>query len=103
MADTGVTGGFTDGTFRPGQAVTRQSMSAFMYRVAGSPSFADPSEPTFNDVATGSTFFTEIEWMASEAITEGFEDGGYHPGEPVTRAAMSAFMHRLADGPGVGI
>lgn len=32
MSATGITTGFTDGTFRPGQPVTRQSMSAFLQR-----------------------------------------------------------------------
>jgi hypothetical protein len=33
MSATGITQGFGDGTFKPGQAVTRQSMSAFMQRL----------------------------------------------------------------------
>jgi hypothetical protein len=41
--------------------------------------------------------------MAAEDITTGFPGGTYKPGTDVTRQAMSAFMHRLADGPGVGI
>lgn len=35
MAEEGITSGFSDGTFRPGEPVTRQSMSAFMRRLAG--------------------------------------------------------------------
>jgi hypothetical protein len=79
-------------------------MSAFMYRLAGSPAFADPPTATFTDVATTSQFFTEIEWMADEGITTGFQPGPtYKPGSAVSRAAMSAFMFRLADGPGVDL
>ena len=37
MADTGITTGFADGTFRPVGEVTRQAMAAFMHRAAGSP------------------------------------------------------------------
>jgi hypothetical protein len=33
MADAGITGGFGDGTFRPGQSVTRGQMAAFMQRL----------------------------------------------------------------------
>jgi hypothetical protein len=36
MADTGISTGYPDGTFRPGQAVTRQAMAAFMGRLADS-------------------------------------------------------------------
>jgi hypothetical protein len=103
MNAEGITTGFPGGLFKPGQAVTRQSMSAFMYRLAGSPPFVDPPTSSFGDVATSSLFFTEIEWMAEEEITTGFPGGLFKPGQAVTRQAMSAFMHRLADGPGVGL
>jgi hypothetical protein len=33
MADAGITGGFSDGTFRPGDRVTRAQMAAFMQRL----------------------------------------------------------------------
>jgi hypothetical protein len=33
MAEAGITNGFPDGTFKPGQAVSRQAMSAFMHRL----------------------------------------------------------------------
>ena len=41
--------------------------------------------------------------MAAEEITTGFSGGFYKPAEAVSRQAMSAFMRRLAEGPGVGI
>ncbi|OWY62562.1 hypothetical protein B7486_57745, partial [cyanobacterium TDX16] len=61
---------------------------------------------TFADVGTAHDFFAEVEWMAGEQISTGYPGSpkpSYRPGEPVTRQAMSAFLHRLADGPGVGI
>jgi len=77
-----------------------------MYRLAGSPAFVDPSSPTFGDVASSHQFFSEIEWMAAEDISTGTPASPlplFRPSSSVSRAAMSAFMHRLADGPGVGI
>jgi Tol biopolymer transport system component len=104
MADVGVTTGFPGGQFRPGEPVTRQSMSAFMFRLAGSPPFSPPTTPTFSDVPASSTFFDEIEWMAAEEITTGFQPGPiFKPSQAVTRQSMSAFMFRLAAGPGVDV
>jgi Tol biopolymer transport system component len=104
MNDEGITNGFPGGLYKPSQAVSRAAMSAFMYRLAGEPVFPDPPTATFTDVATTSQFFTEIEWMADEEITTGFQPGPiYKPSASVTRAAMSAFMFRLADGPGVDL
>jgi hypothetical protein len=102
MAAEEITTGFGDGTYRPGAAVSRQAMSAFMYRLASEPEFDPPTTPTFPDVGTGNQFFAEIEWMAAEEITTGFADGTYRPGAGVSRQAMAAFMYRLADGLLVG-
>jgi uncharacterized repeat protein (TIGR01451 family) len=95
MAEEGITTGYADGTFRPGIGVTRMAMGAFMYRLAGEPTFPDPGTASFPDVATTSTFFTEIEWMVDEGITTGYTDGTFRPARNVTRMAMSAFMQRL--------
>jgi len=100
--DQGITNGFPDGTFKPATAVSRQAMSAFMYRLAGEPAFSDPVTPTFGDVSTSNTFYTEIEWMASEDITTGTPASPkplFKPGAAVSRGAMAAFMYRLAGGP----
>src|SRR5688572_23107579 len=48
----------------------------------------------FPDVPNGHTFHTEIDAIAEAGITAGFGDGGYHPGDAVTRQAMAAFMQR---------
>jgi CSLREA domain-containing protein len=95
----GITSGFGDGSFKPAQAVTRQSMAAFIYRLAGAPPFPDPVTASFGDVATSSQFFTEIEWMAEEGITGGFPGGVFKPGQAVSRQAMAAFLYRVAGEP----
>jgi Tol biopolymer transport system component len=104
MKATGVSTGYGDGTYRPADPVTRQSMSAFMYRLAGEPTFTAPGAATFTDVSLTHPFFDEIEWMASEDITTGYAPGPtYRPSTAVSRQAMSAFMLRLANGPGVDV
>jgi hypothetical protein len=48
----------------------------------------------FSDVPESHPFFDDIEWMADSGISEGYDDGTFKPSAPVTRQAMSAFMHR---------
>ncbi|MEO6350673.1 MAG: S-layer homology domain-containing protein [Candidatus Limnocylindrales bacterium] len=48
----------------------------------------------FNDVPDSNPFHNEISAIAGAGITGGFGDGGYHPGDSVTRQAMAAFMQR---------
>jgi hypothetical protein len=99
MAVNEITTGFGDGTYRPLAIVTRQAMSAFMYRLAGEPAFSPPATASFSDVAASSPFFKEVEWLASEGISTGYEDDTFRPFGHVTRGAMSAFMYRLAGEP----
>lgn len=82
--------------FQPDDAVSRQAMAAFLYRLAGSPNFTPPAQPTFADVQPGQTFFAEIEWLKSTGITNGYPDG-FHPVEPVSRQAMAAFLFRYVE------
>jgi DNA-binding beta-propeller fold protein YncE len=103
VADAGIAGGYAGGTFRPGAPVTRQSMAAFLFRMAGSPDVVLPSTPSFSDVGRAHPFFEEVEWAAGEAITTGYEDATFRPSASVTRAATAAFLKRLVDGPGIDL
>jgi hypothetical protein len=87
-------------TYRPAANVTRQAMSAFLYRLADEPTFPDPAQGTFADVSPANAFFTEIEWMAAEGISTGYAGSPkptYRPSAVVSRQAMSAFLHRFGD------
>jgi len=95
MAANGITTGYPSGLFGPGDPVSRGAMSAFMYRLAGSPAFEPPSSPSFPDVPVGHPFFAEVEWMAANEITTGTPDGTFASGRQVSRGSMSAFMYRL--------
>jgi hypothetical protein len=89
-----VTGGYADDTYRPTAPVTRQSMAAFLYRMAGEPDFTPPATPSFSDVPPGHPFYAEIEWAAT-GITGGYPDGTFRPAGRVTRQAMAAFLYRM--------
>jgi len=99
LVDEGITSGYSDGTFRPSAGLTRQAMAAFIYRFSGSPPFADPAVASFSDVPTNHQFFTEIEWMKANGLSNGYADGTFRPTAPITRQAMAAFLYRLAGSP----
>jgi hypothetical protein len=63
----------------------------------------DPDDlpPPFVDVGMGNPFCQEIGWMADEGISSGYADRTYRSTAGVSRAAMSAFLHRLAGSPAV--
>jgi hypothetical protein len=97
----GVTSGYADGTFKPDAPVSRQAMAAFMYRFGGNPYGAKPraSKAPFKDVAADSPFAGEITWLVQHGYAEGFDDGGFHPDDLVTRGAMAGFLYRFAGAP----
>lgn len=104
MANSGITGGYADGGFRPEAPVTRGSMAAFLYRLAGQPSGPEPActGAEFSDVPLSYVFCGEVAWLAASGVTTGFADGTFQPGQVVTRGSMAAFLHRLAGSPAAG-
>ena len=95
LADTRITTGWPDRTFRPLHPVNRDATAAFLHRLAGSPNHALPARPSFGDVPRGTQFEREIEWLAATGITTGWDDGTFRPVTPVHRDAMAAFLHRF--------
>jgi hypothetical protein len=50
----------------------------------------------FDDVNEGDTHADGIEWLVANGITAGCDADSYCPSQPVTRAQMATFMHRLS-------
>ena len=94
---SGVSTGWDDGTFRPVASIERQAMAAFLYRMADSPTFTPPTNPSFTDVPRSHPFFLEIEWLNASGISTGWNDGTFRPGALVERQAMAAFLFRAAN------
>jgi hypothetical protein len=90
--------GYPDGTFRPGLPVTRQAVMAFLHRLSGSPEGPFPFPP-FSDAQPGHPFYRPIAWGAHLDLVQGYPDGTFRGGQPITRQAMVAFLHRLAGEP----
>jgi hypothetical protein len=92
--------GYDDGSFRPDGSVTRQAMSAFLWRLVGEPPVQGDCT-VFSDVPADHPFCTEIAFMAEFGLSEGYADGTFRPGATVDRAATSAFLARFSGNPPV--
>lgn len=94
----GITGGRTDGTFGPGDNVTRGQMAAFLartYEYAAGQRL--PSGPlTFRDIR-GTTHEADIVRLASAGIAAGTGSGDFSPSRRVTRGQMAQFLTRLLE------
>lgn len=99
MLLAGIDEGYTDGTFRPEIANTREMLAVQLYNFAGRPAFTAPVTSPFTDVPTGHPHHSEIAWLASTGLTAGYGDGTFRPTASVSRQTMAAFFHRLAGSP----
>ena len=90
--------------YRPMESVARCDMAAFLYRLAGSPSFTPSAadKAYFSDVDDETPHCNEVWWLAHEGISKGWtEEDGTHtfrPYDSIARCDMAAFLMRLALG-----
>ena len=90
-AEAGIINGYTDGTFRPTENVTRAQMAKMIAAAAGLSS--DASVSSFSDVGTHWAL-QYIEACADAGIVTGYTDGTFLPESSVTRAAAAAMISR---------
>ena len=90
--------GYSDGSFRPYEEVSRAQFVAFMAR-AILPEALDappPTVPTFTDIPSSFWGYREIEAAAAAGFVFGTGRGGtsFSPDVPITRAQMAAILCR---------
>ena len=91
-AHGGVVSGYSDGTFRPSNPVTRAQLTKITVGVAGWP-ISGTTTPTFSDVPVGNVFFPYIETAVAHRIITGYSDGTFHPAAPVTRGQTAKIVY----------
>jgi len=106
VVSNGIASGFPDGTYKPGNPVSRSAMAIFLSRVRNVSdgdlvAFSPPpcGSETFPDVPCTHPSYRFIEYIAEKGIASGFGDGNFRPTTIVTRAAMAVFITRAANLP----
>ncbi len=88
----GIIGGYSDGTYRPNEGVTRGQMTKIVVNAAGW-SQINPSTPTFSDVPAGSTFYPFVETAVAHGIINGYSDQTFRPNNAVLRGQASKIVY----------
>jgi len=93
----GIVTGFTDGTFRPNDSVTREQMAAIMHRFAyhtdRSMAIFDTALDNFPDRSDISSFAIEpLQWAVSWQIIQGGTGGRLLPRNTATRAEVAQII-----------
>jgi hypothetical protein len=91
LADQGVIGGYTDGTFHPNDNVTRAQFAKMLVGAQGW-EIVTPQTPTFSDVPADYWAYGYIETAASHGVIGGYTDGTFRPSADLTRAQIAKML-----------
>lgn len=95
---TGYINGYPGGTVKPDGEVTREEITAILYRIMESENkelFAAIGD-AFSDVEASRWSARDIEYMQNEAIVQGYPDGEFKPVKKLTRAEFATLIARFA-------
>lgn len=89
----GIISGYTDGSFRPDNSITRAEFAKLLVSVSGK---GLTYNKTFTDVNEDDWFFAYISAAAEIGIVNGLSDGSFNPNGLITRQDAAVMIHRLA-------
>ncbi len=88
----GIISGYSDGTFRPSNPVSRGQLSKIIVGAQGW-AINTTGGPHFTDVATTNVFYSFIETAVNHNIVGGYSDATFRPGNPATRGQISKIVY----------
>ncbi|PID24116.1 hypothetical protein CSV60_11945 [Sporosarcina sp. P7] len=98
LAARNIIGGYPDGTFKPGNSITRGQAAAIIARMIGLDT-SNVKGKKFKDVSVSYGFYNAVAKMAEEGIIGGYPDGSFKPDEPIKRKNMAAILVKAFDLP----
>ena len=93
---TGIAGGYSDGTFRMNEACTRGHIMMFIWKYLRKPVPAISSASPFCDVPKQHIYYRAILYGYQKKITKGFADGTFGVDKNCTRGQIVKFLHNLS-------
>ncbi|MGM9651039.1 MAG: S-layer homology domain-containing protein, partial [Faecousia sp.] len=91
--------GYTDGTVRPMNSITRAEVTTIFFRLLNDESRAvywSQSNP-YSDVTDTSWYNNAVSTMTNAGIVRGYPDGSFRPDQPITRAEFVALATRFSE------
>ncbi|WP_018394825.1 S-layer homology domain-containing protein [Bacillus sp. 37MA] len=88
IIEAGIMSGYEDGTFRPGNNVTREEFATFLARALELPS----GPAVFKDVSPAGKLAPYINAAAAAGIIKGGSDGNFHPKATIVRKDMALMI-----------
>jgi trimeric autotransporter adhesin len=88
----GIISGYSDGTFRWGNNVTRGQLCKIIVLAEGWP-IDTSGGPHFVDVGTDHVFYSYIETAYNRGIISGYDDHTFRAGNPATRGQIAKIVY----------
>ncbi|WP_252504396.1 S-layer homology domain-containing protein [Sporosarcina sp. Marseille-Q4943] len=98
LAERNIIGGYPDGTFKPGNPITRGQAAALIVKLIGLDT-EKVKDPGFKDVTPANGYYKAIAALAEKEIIGGYADGRYGPNDPITRGQMASILVKAFDLP----
>ena len=98
LAERNIIGGYPDGTFKPGNSITRGQAAAIIAKMIKLDT-SNVKNPGFKDVSTANGYYKAIAAMAEKGIISGYGDGRYGPNDPIKRGQMASILVKAFDLP----
>lgn len=95
LANIGVIGGYSDGSFKPNQYITRAEFVALMIKL-----FDINSENVMNrftDVSENDWYYNAILASVNKGFIAGYPDGSFKPNQFITRAEACKIVNKMLD------
>lgn len=84
LSDRGIINGFEDGTFKPGENLTRGQAAKIIAGVLGLDT-TNVLNPNFKDIPTNHQYYGAIAALKQAGIIDGYEDGTFRQGANIQR------------------
>lgn len=93
--------GYGNGTFKPGDNITRAEFVQILFNMEGKP--AAETESAFTDVTAGKWYYNAVVWAVENGIVNGVSADTFAPNKKITREQMAAILCRYASYKGMDV
>lgn len=92
----GIFNGYSDGTFRPNDKLTRAMLVTVLYNIEGSPKSVQKID--FDDVKDGKWYTEAIKWAKENKLVYGYSDGNrFGPDDVILRQDCAVILKRFIE------
>lgn len=90
-----IIGGYSDGTFKPSNNLTRSNFVIMLWKWAGKPGIKKGAQPkSFKDVPSSNAAYKAVQWASSYGIIGGYSDGSFGVKDNCTRQQIVTMLYK---------